>query len=123
MEMETPLKGSGYRVWKVPKRATCTARTHNWKVGVCVGNPPSGALTNWITHVEQTPPGVRKTNFREAIAILQAPNQIGQPRTQSTDTNLGFAFYTYQSAEVALPPEERHRAILLRVVGTSTQGG
>ena len=64
-----------------------------------------------------------KSNFREVIAFLQAPHQIGVPATQSTDANLGFAFYAYQSASIVLPPGEAHRRILMRVEGTASRGG
>ena len=103
LDMELPLSGSSYRVRKLRPRRVCVARTHGWQVALRVGNPPSGALTNSLKYNTQTPPGVGKTNFREVIAISQAPNQIGAPATQTADANLGFAFYAYQSAAIALP--------------------
>ena len=76
-----------------------------------------------ISSATQTPPGMRKANFREALSLLQAPRQVGIPATLNTDANLGFAFYAYQSASVALPSGETHRRILLRVEGKASRGG
>ena len=120
--LETPFLGSDYRVWALAKRKTC-CRSHGWTVGLRIGDPPSGILTDNIKSVKQTSPGIRKANFREVIAFLQASQQIGVPATQSTDANLGFAFYAYPSASVALPPGETHKNILMRVEGTASQGG
>ena len=120
--METPLLGTDYRVWALPTRKACS-RSHSWTLGVRVGNPPSGYLTYSVEKMEQTPPGMRKTNFREVIAFLQASHQIGAPATQCTDAHLGFAIYAYQSASLVLPPGESHRHILLRVEGTASRGG
>ena len=122
LQLETPLLGSNYRVWALPGRNSCS-RTHSWTIGVRVGNPPSGYRTHEVEKVEQTPPGMRKTNFREAIALLQASHQIGAPATQCTDANLGFAIYAYQSPSLVLPPGESHRHILMRVEGTASRGG
>ena len=122
LELETPLQGTDYRVWALPARNTCS-RTHSWTIGVRVGNPPSGYLTYSVEKMEQTPPGMRKTNFREVIALLQASHQIGAPATQCTDANLGFAIYAYQSASLVLPPGDSHRHILMRVEGTASRGG
>ena len=122
LQLETPLRGSSYRVWALPARNTCS-RTHSWTIGVRVGNPPSGSLTYSVEKMEQTPPGMRKTNFREVIALLQASHQIGAPATQCTDANLGFAIYAYQSPSLVLPPGESHRHILMRVEGTASRGG
>ena len=110
-------------MWRPRQRRVCVARVHDWQVALRVGNPPSGALANNLQSNTQTPPGIRKTNFREVLSILQVPHQIGLPGTQSADANLGFAFYAYQSAEVALPPGEKRREILLRVAGAATHGG
>ena len=65
---------------------------------------------------------MRKANFREALAFLQASRQIGVPATQNADANLGFAFYAYQSPSIAPPPGETHKHILLRVEGTASRG-
>ena len=92
--LETPLKGSAYRVWSLKNRNKCT-RSHEWSVGLRIGFPASGAQIRRITQVTQTPPGMRKANFREALAFLQAEHQIGVPATQNADANLGFAFYAY----------------------------
>ena len=120
--LHTPLLGSDYRVWTLKPRNACS-RTHEWTVGLRIGDPPSGIQIHKIKRVTQTPPGMRKVNFREALAFLQAPRQIGAPATLNTDSNLGFACYAYQSASVALPPGEAHKHILLRVEGTATRGG
>ena len=120
--LETPFLGSDYRVWALAKRKTCS-RSHGWTVGLRIGDPPSGILTDNIKSVKQTSPGIRKANFREVIAFLQASQQIAVPATQSTDANLGFAFYAYPSASVALPPGETRKYILMRVEGTASQGG
>ena len=120
--LDTPLKGTGYRVWALPERTACP-RSHEWSVGLRIGIPPSGTRIHDILSVSQTPPGLRKANFREALSFLQAPRQMGIPATQNTDANLGFAFYAYQSAPVVLPPGETHRHILLRVEGTTSRGG
>ena len=122
LEMELPLQGSGYRAWGIKRRRACV-RTHEWQVALRVGGPPSGVLTNNLKENAQTHPGIRKTDFREIVAFLQSPNQIGAPATQNADANLGFAFYAYQSAAIALPPGESHRNILLRVEGTASHGG
>ena len=121
--VELPVSGSSYRARKLRPRRVCVARTHGWQVALRVGNPPSGALTNSLKYNTQTPPGVGKTNFREVIAISQAPNQIGAPATQTADTNLGSAFYAYRSAAIALPPGGNHRDILLRVEGAASHRG
>ena len=123
MGLETPLVGSDFEVWRIPKQTICTTRKHHWRVGIRVGDTPSGECTNWITKASQTPPGLRKINFREAMGILHVPNQIGLPGTQSTDAHLGFCFYTYQSASVALSSWEMRQEILMRAEGTVTRGG
>ena len=105
-----------------PQRV-CIARVHDWMAAIRVGNPPSSALANCHKSNDQTPPGIRKTNFREVLSILQVPNQIGLPGTQSADANLSFAFYAYQSTDVARPPGEKRREILLRVEGAASHGG
>ena len=120
--LDTPLKGSAYRVWSLESRNKC-ARSHEWSVGLRIGLPATGSLVHRITKATQTPPGLRKANFREALSFLQAEHQIGVPATQSTDAHLGFAFYAYQSASAALPPGDSHKHILLRVEGTASRGG
>ena len=88
-----------------------------------LGDNASGEWTNFLTSTSQTPPGMRKANFREVIAFLQAPGQVGLPGSQTTDAHLGFACYTYQSSSIALMDEETHRNILMRMVGSASQGG
>ena len=120
--LDTPLAGTGYRVWALHDRVACV-RSHEWSVGLRIGNPATGTRIGEISSVNQTPPGMRKANFREAIGLLQAPGQVGVPATLSTDAHLGYAFYAYQSASVALSPGEAHRHILMRVEGTASRGG
>ena len=120
--MELPLHESAYRVWKIERRRARSC-SHDWQVALRIGDPPSGVFTKNLTKKNQTPPGIRKTNFREVIAFSQAPNQIGVPATQNTDSNLGYAFYENQSASIALPPGEKRRRILMRVEGTTSHGG
>ena len=72
--MELPLRDSDYCVWVIGKRNACS-RSHDWQVALRIGDPPSGIHANTLTKIEQTPPGTRKTNFREVIAFSQAPNQ------------------------------------------------
>ena len=113
------------RAWALEKRNACS-RSHGWQVALRIGDPPSGILANNITSItclKQTPPGMREANFRVVIAFLRALQQIGAPATQSTDSNLGFAFYAYHSASVALPPGVTHKRILMRVEGTASRGG
>ena len=92
-------------------------------MGLRIGDPPSEILANNLKTTDRTPPGMRKCNFREVIAFLQASRQIGAPATQSSDANLGFALYAYQSASVVPPPGEPHRRTLMRVEGAASRGG
>ena len=116
------MKGKSHRAWRLRDRRVCVARVREWQVALRVGDPPSGAPANYLQSNTQSPPGIREANFRGAVSILQVPNQIGSPRTQSADSNLGFAPYANQSAEIALPPGKKSRNVFPRVVGAAAQG-
>ena len=63
------------------------------------------------------PPVLRKINWRELVQILKAPYQLGLPTPTNTDSELGWAVYSYMAPEILLNTCEGSQSLLLRIQG------
>jgi len=116
-------KALGYTAWKLDKRKAADGKEmHGYHMGIRLGKTASGKWSELIPGPGNTPPAVRKVNFREALMLLESPLQLGLPATIETDACLGWAVYAYQSAEVLLERCERAKEILVRIVGSCSKG-
>ena len=90
--LETPTVGRSYEVWEL----------HKWHVAARLGPQVRGDATDYIQRLEQTPPTVRRSSFREALNVLRSPFQICVPATMHTGASLGSSRMGYQSSQIAL---------------------
>ena len=56
------------------------------------------------------------------MEILKTPDQLGLPASTNTDSQLGWAVYSYMAPEVLLDVCEGSQSLLLRIEGYSTRG-
>ena len=90
-----PLFRRDFQVWKPPNRkARYGEQCHNWRLGVRLG-PGSKCVSD----LDATPPGIRKTGFREVMEVLRSPRQVGYPPSVATDARLGLTEIVRQAAE------------------------
>ena len=60
-DLECPVVGTHFRVWKLQPRHVQQEERHDWRVGVRLGPIASGPSTDYARSETRAPPALRKT--------------------------------------------------------------
>ena len=116
------MEGRPYTIYRLKNRERRDHPIESGPWAFRVGPDASGALAQYVSAPNVTPPGVRKVSIREILQVLGNPNQKGYPGTANSDACLGFSAHTYQSAEVLFGPVGTRDDVLVRIEGLRRKG-
>ena len=79
-----------FHIFAMPaRRAANGPNFHSWVFGTRLGPRAVGTWSNRVEGARQSPPALRKVNYRELLMISEAPGRAGLPCSINADAALG----------------------------------
>ena len=114
-------------VWELKSRSARDGKQcRNWRLGARLGPDASGIDPQTASHLDATPPRIRKAGCREEMEGIRCLGQAGYLPSVATVAQSGFSAMAYLSAEVPFDRYGGDGHVLVRLMESCSrahQGG